>query len=673
MLDSEVCTSCGHALPDDAPMGLCPTCGLQSALDGESTFSGESANEALCNAIARQPFFGLRHGWIDPGSPDLTTDRSIGAMTDQGDATGTWTTDWDSDGAAESRGHDDPEVPGYEIRGRIGQGGMGVVYEALQCRANRRIALKMIRSDAEVRPEQLLRFQFEAQAVARLRHPNVVQIYEVGEVAGFPYFSLELLGGGTLKDRLSAARMPPREAAALIADLARAVAAAHHAGIIHRDLKPSNVLFDTDGTPKVVDFGLSKQLDSEDGQTMTGQVMGTPSYMSPEQAGGRNREVGPASDIYGLGAILYEVMAGRPPFKGTNATETLLMVLTEDPTPPSRLQPRLPRNLETICLKCLSKEPRRRYATADALAEDLGRYLAGKPILARPVSRAERAWKWARRHRVTAALAATGLVAAVILGGAAYRAELSSRRYTNQLKSVASKSIGQSDVLREKGQPDAARDPLVKLLTRIDGRPQLAEWRNLAERKLAEIDRVLNDKKAADDAQARLAEFGKLRDEASILDAQIAGSVPGLGEASIARTREAARSALGIFSATRPGGGLLPGPRPMKSRRIDGPKWSPIAIWSGWSCPRRSPGRSTAKIPASSSMRPWRCSIAPPLPTARLGPIWSVAPGCSNAEATEWARNEIESEPRPYPPRMLMTTSCLAWSNGGAANGRRHK
>ena len=215
--------------------------------------------------------------------------------------------------------------------------------------------------------------------------------------------------------------MPPRQAAALVATLARAVGAAHRDGIIHRDLKPANVLLDADGTPKVTDFGLAKQLEVEDGHTVSGEVMGTPSYMAPEQAQGQTRQIGPPADIYALGAILYEMLTGRPPFKAPTIMETLRQVVYEEPVPPSRLQSRVPRDLETICLKCLDKEPARRYATAEELADDLGRFLAGEPIRARPTPAWERALKWARRRPARAALVAFGLVAAIGLAVAAER------------------------------------------------------------------------------------------------------------------------------------------------------------------------------------------------------------------------------------------------------------
>ena len=260
-----------------------------------------------------------------------------------------------------------PEVvPGFEILEELGRGGMGVVYKARQERLKRLVALKMIRSGRHLDAEHLARFEIEAEAVARLNHPNIVRIYEIGRVERAPYVVLELLEGGTLKDRIAGTPQPFSDAAAVLSALARGVSAAHAAGILHRDLKPSNVLFDQAGVPKIADFGLAKRLEIEDGETQTGQVLGTPSYMSPEQAKGWDKDIGPAADIYSLGAILYEMLVGRPPLKGTTPQETLKLVQEEDPPPPSRLRSKLPFDLETICLKCLARDPRKRYQDASA-------------------------------------------------------------------------------------------------------------------------------------------------------------------------------------------------------------------------------------------------------------------------------------------------------------------
>jgi eukaryotic-like serine/threonine-protein kinase len=322
-----------------------------------------------------------------------------------------------------------PAVPGYEVLRELGRGGMGVVYLARQLGLGRPVALKMLLAGAHADVAQLARFRTEGEAIARLRHTNIVQIHDTGVHDGLPYFALEYVEGGSLADRVGSAPQPPREAAALVEVVARAVEAAHREGIIHRDLKPANILLARDPcanggapglagfVPKVTDFGLAKWVEQGEGLTQTGTLAGTPAYMAPEQAAGRHREVGPATDVYALGAILYEMLTGRPPFQGGSVLETLDQVRNAEPVPPRRLLPRLPRDLETICLKCLEKEPAKRYPSARALADDLGRFGRGEPIRARPVGPAGRAWKWARRHPALASLLA--LVAFTVLAGSA--------------------------------------------------------------------------------------------------------------------------------------------------------------------------------------------------------------------------------------------------------------
>jgi serine/threonine-protein kinase len=311
-----------------------------------------------------------------------------------------------------------PSLPGYEILEVLGQGGMGVVYKARQVALDRPVALKMILAGAYARPEQRARFRTEAEAAARLRHPNVVQVYEVGEYEGEPYFAMEYVESGSLAQRLAGPLMPARQAAELTAILARAVHAAHEQGIVHRDLKPANVLLAEDGTPKISDFGLARRLDGAPaGPTQSGAILGTPSYAAPEQARGKTHGVGPAADIYALGAILYEMLSGRPPFQGESTLETLEQVRTQEPVPPSRLRPKVPRDLETICLKCLEKEPGRRYATAEDLADDLRHFLAGEPIRARPTPAWERAVKWTRRKPALTGLLGVSVVAVASLLG----------------------------------------------------------------------------------------------------------------------------------------------------------------------------------------------------------------------------------------------------------------
>jgi hypothetical protein len=300
-----------------------------------------------------------------------------------------------------------PRLPGYEVLETIGSGGMGKVYKARQIGLNRLVALKMILSGVHARPAELARFRTEAEAVARLQHPNIVQVFDVGAHDGVPFLALEYVGGGTLAQHLGGRPLPPRPAAEVVLALARAMHYAHEHGVIHRDLKPANVLLVsgegsktprpqaaektgatthhsplTTHQPKIADFGLARKID-EAGQTQSGAVLGTPNYMAPEQAAGKIKEIGPATDVYALGAILYECLTGRPPFGGDSLVETLEQVRHHDPEPPRHLVPRVPRDLEVICLTCLEKEPARRYPSARALAEDLERHLAGEWVEAR--------------------------------------------------------------------------------------------------------------------------------------------------------------------------------------------------------------------------------------------------------------------------------------------------
>ena len=299
----------------------------------------------------------------------------------------------------------------YEIAREIARGGMGVVFQATQISLNRPVALKMILAGQLADDTDVRRFRTEAEAAANLDHPGIVPIFEVGQHEGQHYFSMGFIEGQSLAQRLAEGPLPAREAAALLMKVAEAIAYAHRRGVIHRDLKPSNILIDADGNPRVTDFGLAKRVQADSGLTGSGQVMGTPSYMPPEQAGGRRGEVGPAADVYALGATLYCMITGRPPFQAATAMDTVLQVLNEEPVPPRRLNATIPRDLETICLKCLEKEPGKRYGGAEMLGEDLRRFLAGEPILARPVMRWERAVKWARRRPAIATL--LGLVALV--------------------------------------------------------------------------------------------------------------------------------------------------------------------------------------------------------------------------------------------------------------------
>jgi WD40 repeat protein len=315
-----------------------------------------------------------------------------------------------------------PVLGDCELLGELGRGAMGVVYKAHQKGPNRLVALKMLLRGSGASPQQLERFRGEAKALGALDHPNIVSVYEVGEHQGQPFFAMELVEGGNLAERLAGRPQPPRAAAALLEVLARAVQAAHEKGVIHRDLKPSNVLL-VEGpptsldksTPKISDFGLARKL-GEGAQTQDGILLGTPLYMAPEQAAGKGNEAGAAADVWALGAILYECLTGGPPFRAATEFDLLQAILVDDPLPVRRLQPKVPRDLETICLHCLHKEPGKRYASAQALADDLRRFLEDRPIKARPVRPWVRAWKWAKRHPARAGLAgALALLAAVLV------------------------------------------------------------------------------------------------------------------------------------------------------------------------------------------------------------------------------------------------------------------
>jgi WD40 repeat protein len=304
-----------------------------------------------------------------------------------------------------------PVIAGYEIIRELGFGGMAVVYEAYQPALKRCVAIKLGRGGLGPDHEHLVRFQIEAQAAASLHHPNIVEIYEIGASAGLPYFSMTLVEGGTLAREISGQLVSTRKAAQLTEILARAIHYAHERGIIHRDLKPANVLLTPEGVPKIADFGLAKNL-KDSSLTQIGTVLGSPCYMSPEQASGHVRDVGPTTDVYSLGAILYEMLVGAPPIKAETPLETLHKLIDDEPVKPSRLRPKIARDLETICLKCLEKSPSRRYASALALAEDLDRFLNFESVMARPVTAPERIWRWCRRKTALAIAMGLAMVAA---------------------------------------------------------------------------------------------------------------------------------------------------------------------------------------------------------------------------------------------------------------------
>ena len=401
-------------------------------------------------------------------------------------------------------------------------------------------------------PREAARFRGEAEALARLEHPNIIRIYEVGEYEGRPYFALEFVTGGSLEAKLRGAPQPARQAAALVETLARAVQAAHERGVVHRDLKPANVLLAADGAPKITDFGLAKRLDADAAQTRTGDILGTPSYMAPEQARGRNDAVGPPTDVYALGALLYEMLTGRPPFKGETVWDTLEQVVKQEPAAPRQLVPRTPRDLETICLKCLSKEPTRRYRSAVALADDLRRFLSGEPILARPTPAWERAWKWVRRRPAAAAAFA---VAAVLTTGlvTAHYADLRAKLAEAERTAAASDAGRLLEEVRSEVNAgrwpeaegrlhDLAQGRLLPARTAFPADPRLNELADEANRLQQQIDQRLTD-------DARLRQFRACRRDAAYCATPFSGLDR---DARGKRTRQSVECAFRLF-------GLVPG------------------------------------------------------------------------------------------------------------------
>jgi serine/threonine protein kinase len=352
----------------------------------------------------------IRAVWAGPADSSFP-ESSVDSSPSRAPTTG--------NGYATSVDHLVPTISGFEILGTIGKGNMGVVYKARQPSLKRFVALKLIRPGNQTRPWALNRFRVEAEAVARLGHPNIVQVYQVGHDGGVPWIALEFVDGINLAQRLKRGRVPVETGADLVRTLARAMHAAHEKGIVHRDLKPENVLLTKDRVPKVVDFGLARLLDQDDAQTGTGTVLGTPRYMAPEQASGQSLEAGPAADVYALGAILYELLTGLPPFRSGTAERTLELVRTREPERPRALSRRVDAELEAVCLTCLEKSPARRYKSALALAEDLEQWLSGRRTKARPRGRLDRVRRSFRRHALACMVIA--LVALVVLGGCVWR------------------------------------------------------------------------------------------------------------------------------------------------------------------------------------------------------------------------------------------------------------
>ena len=445
-----------------------------------------------------------------------------------------------------------PVVPGYEILEELGRGGMGIVYKARELRLNRLVALKMILAGEYAGTDAVERFMAEAEIVARLQHPSIVRIHAIGDCEGRPYVDLEYIEGGSLAVRLDGTPWPPREAAGLVETLASAMAEAHRMGIVHRDLKPANILFADDGTPKITDFGLAKSTENDADLTRTHSILGSPNYMAPEQADGHARDVGPTADVYALGTNLYELLTGRPPFVGPTILATLDLVKNVEPVPPRHLQPDVASDLETICLKCLRKEPHHRYESAEALAEDLGRYLDGEPILARPTPHWERAWKWVRRRPAIAALvivSTLSLLAAIGLG-LEYRADRNFRaEQVRKRRRWDPDAGGAVHPARRRGAPPQG-------LGRRQGpdvqRPGPARHRAAVgrdERRRREESVAVRvarspSRSRHDAARARYSAFNRSYDEAVFYQSQYTGLDP---EANLRASRAAARHALEQF------------------------------------------------------------------------------------------------------------------------------
>ena len=467
-----------------------------------------------------------------------------------------------------------PHVEGYEILGELGRGGMGVVYKARHLELRRTVALKMILTGGHAASEEVARFRTEAEAVARLQHPNVVQIHDIGEHQGLPYFSLEFCSGGSLAGRLGGTPQPPRRAAALVETLARAIHAAHQTGIVHRDLKPANVLLATPAdlpadqppgqialeqlVPKITDFGLAKKLD-DPGQTRSGAIMGTPSYMSPEQCEGRVDAIGPATDVYALAAILYEMTTGKTPFKGATSWDTIEQVRTQEPVKPRQLQPNLPRNLETICLKGLRKAPGQRYASARDLADDLRRWQDGQPIKARPTSAWERGWKWARRRPAAAGLlgvavlAACASVAALALYARSQsqqadiaKQELKRNQEQEEVREHSSRTLLRAQQYEAAENWADANTELVKAQESLYAQPDLLadELRAEVRDRLASVGRHLAEEEDRRQARKRWQDFQAPYDNALFYEMLFTGLDSG---ADRDKTRAAARTALAAY------------------------------------------------------------------------------------------------------------------------------
>ena len=386
----------------------------------------------------------------------------------------------------------------YELLEEIARGGMGVVYRARQTRLNRIVALKMILAGQLAGDADVRRFQTEAEAAAKLDHPGIVAIFEVGEHDGHYFYSMALVEGESLEERLTRGPLAPREAAQLVRSMAMAVQHAHEKGVIHRDLKPANVLIDRDGQPRITDFGLARQTATEGSLTATGQVLGTPGYMSPEQASGGSDRVAEATDVYALGAVLYAAVTGRPPFVADTAIETLKQVIESDPAPPSAINNRVDVDLQTIMQKCLEKRPEDRYSSATELADELQRYLTGVPIHARPVSSLQRLYRWGRRRPLVPSLIASVCVAALAIAGLVHQVSSGNPENDNLTSEVAGQLVSEAASIPNDEWAAIASSSTMPSAAASDNRPLSLILFSLYGQSLDQIDGHPN---AADDFQ----------------------------------------------------------------------------------------------------------------------------------------------------------------------------
>src|SRR5213082_1140569 len=426
-----ICRKCGAKIFSDAPEGLCASCMLKIAL---GTFP-----EA---AVA---------GVVDPGSPDELSPPNANPPPDNKTTTH----------VAGMLG----ELGDYELLEEVGRGGQGVVFRARQKSLNRTVALKVISLGQWARKAHVKRFRLEAEAAARLEHPGIVPIHEVGERDGSCYFSMKFIEGGQLDEVARREPMPIRQAAELIAKVARTVHYAHEHGILHRDIKPGNILLDVKGEPHLTDFGLARLVESESSVTHTLDVLGTPSYMAPEQAVGNNAAVSSATDVYGIGAVLYQLLTGHPPFAGGTTYETIKLLEDTEPRPPRSLNPKIDRDLSTICLKCLEKDPKRRYGSALTLAEDLERWLKHEPILARHTGIIGRSRKWVRRNPASALLAASLIALASAAGWIVWKTELIRHPVTTGIAVLPFENLG--DEKEHAAFADGVQDDILTKLAKI--------------------------------------------------------------------------------------------------------------------------------------------------------------------------------------------------------------